>query len=132
MLSPVCRFRVAPPASQPPRSARLRFGVGASVDTDGDRLKDGTEFCGYNTSSSNTDSDGDRLLDGAKDGCEAASINGDRVINAGDQLLLALEMIREPSPSLRLVSMDVNKDGAVNAGDQLLLAQFISPAGQCP
>jgi len=94
------------------------------------------EFCGYNTNPLNADTDVDQ--DGfptaglTKDGCEAASINGDRVVNSGDQLLMVLEIIREPSPSLRLVSYDVNKDGAVNAGDQLLLAQFISPSGQCP
>ncbi len=105
---------------------------GANVDSDGDRLKEWAEFCGYNTSDSNTDTDGDLALDGANDGCEAASLNGDRVVNSGDQLLMVIEILRELSPSLRLVSYDINKDGAVNAGDQLLLAQFISPSGQCP
>jgi hypothetical protein len=54
------------------------------------------------------------------------------VVNSGDQLLMVLEIVREPSPSLRLVSYDINKDGAVNSGDQLILATFISPPGQCP
>ncbi|MBI5289826.1 MAG: penicillin acylase family protein [Chloroflexi bacterium] len=109
---------------------------GATTDADGDRLSNRAEFCGYSSNPLNTDTDVDQ--DGfptaglTKDGCEAASINGDRVVNSGDQLLMVLEIIREPSPSLRLVSYDVNKDGAVNAGDQLLLAQFISPSGQCP
>jgi hypothetical protein len=105
---------------------------GANVDSDSDRLKDWTEFCGYNTSNASTDSDGDMALDGAKDGCEAASLNGDRVVNSGDQLLMVIEILRELSPSLRLVSYDINKDGAVNSGDQLMLALFMSPSGQCP
>jgi hypothetical protein len=105
---------------------------GPNIDTDGDRLKDYVEVCAYNTDPAVTDTDGDQTLDGARDGCEAASINNDRVINSGDQLLMVLEILREPTPSLRLVSMDVNKDGALNSGDQLLLAQFISPSGQCP
>ena len=114
---------------------------GATTDADGDRLSDRAENCGYNTNPNDTDTDGDQdgfplnanaALNLTRDGCEAASLNNDRVVNAGDQLLLVLEILREPSPSLRLVSMDVNKDGAVNSGDQLLLAQFVSPSGQCP
>jgi|CXWL01.1.fsa_nt_gi hypothetical protein len=114
-------------ASKPSAAA-----CGLGTDTDGDRVSDRAEVCGYNTSPANTDTDGDRTLDGARDGCEAASLNNDRAVNSGDQLLLVLEIIREPSPSLRLVSMDVNKDGGVNSGDQLLVAQFLSPTGQCP
>ncbi len=105
---------------------------GPTTDVDGDRLSARTEFCGYNTNPNIADTDGDMALDGAKDGCEAASLNGDRVVNAGDQLLMVLEILRELTPSMRLVSYDINKDGAVNAGDQLLIAQFISPSGQCP
>jgi|CXWL01.1.fsa_nt_gi lysophospholipase L1-like esterase len=105
---------------------------GPSADADGDRLSDRAEVCGYNTSPANTDTDGDRTLDGARDGCEAASFNGDRAVNSGDQLLLVLEILREPTPSLRLVGYDANKDGAVNSGDQLLVVQFFSPTGQCP
>ncbi len=105
---------------------------GPTTDGDGDRLSARAEYCAYGTSDANTDTDGDRTLDGAKDGCEAASVNTDRVVNSGDQLLMVIEILREPTPSARLVSYDVNKDGAVNAGDQLLIAQFISPSGQCP
>jgi len=105
---------------------------GSTTDTDGDGLSDGVEFCGYNTNPNNTDTDGDRTLDGAKDGCEAASLNGDRVVNSGDQLLMIIEINRVATPSQRLVSYDINKDGAVNSGDQLILSQFISPSGQCP
>ncbi len=119
------------PASKPSAAA-----CGSTSDADGDRLSERVEVCGYNTSPSVADTDGD--LDGSptagltKDGCEAVSLNNDRVVNAGDQLLLVLEILREPSPSLRLVSFDINKDGAVNAGDQLMVVQLISPTGQCP
>ncbi len=108
---------------------------GTTADADGDRLSERVEVCGYNTNPSLPDTDADQ--DGfpttgmAKDGCEAASLNNDRVVNAGDQLLMVLEILREASPSLRLVSFDVNKDGAVNAGDQLMIAGFIAAANAC-
>ena len=68
----------------------------------------------------------------SRDGCEAASFNNDRIVTSGDQLLLAIEIAREVTPSLRLVSMDINKDGVVSSGDQLLQVQFMDPPGQCP
>jgi hypothetical protein len=123
-------------ASKPSAAA-----CGPTTDTDGDRITNRAEFCGYNSNMNAVDTDGDQdgfplnpnpLLNLTRDGCEAASVNSDRVVNSGDQLLMVLEILRETTPSLRLVSMDVNKDGAVNVGDQLILAQFISPAGQCP
>jgi hypothetical protein len=113
-------------ASKPALSA-----CGPTGDTDGDRVTDRVEVCNYNSNPGNADSDGDVGLDGAKDGCEVGSINGDRVINAGDQLLLAQEIVRVPPPA-KLVNFDLNKDGSVSSGDQLLMAFFISPPGQCP
>jgi hypothetical protein len=104
---------------------------GTTVDSDGDRLTARVEYCGYNTSESTTDTDGDMALDGARDGCEAASLNADRVVNSGDQLLLASEIARTPPPA-KLASMDINKDGGVNAGDQLVMGSLIAPTGQCP
>jgi hypothetical protein len=104
---------------------------GTTVDSDGDRLTARVEYCGYNTSDSTTDTDGDMALDGARDGCEAASLNADRVVNSGDQLLLASEIARTPPPA-KLASMDINKDGGVNAGDQLVMGSLIAPTGQCP
>ena len=118
-------------ASKPTAAA-----CGSSADSDGDHIPDRAEVCGNNTPPNDADTDAD--LDGSpnpgptKDGCEAASLNNDRVVNAGDQLLMLQEILREPSPSLRLVSFDVNKDGGVNAGDQLTLAVIISAGGQCP
>ncbi len=109
---------------------------GPAGDADADRVADRVEVCNYNTNPADNDTDND--LDGfpttdlTKDGCEAASLNNDRIVNAGDQLLMVNEIIREGTPSLRIASFDINKDGSVNAGDQLLQAQFISPSGQCP
>ena len=109
---------------------------GPTTDADADRLSDRAEVCGYNTNPNSADTDADQ--DGyptkglTKDGCEAASLNNDRVVNAGDQLLMVIEILRESPPARPHPSYDINKDGAVNAGDQLLIAQFISPSGQCP
>jgi hypothetical protein len=109
----------------------LLASCGPTGDTDGDRITDRVEVCNYNSNPNSTDTDGDMALDGAKDGCEVASLNADRVVNAGDQLLLSQEIVRVPPPA-KLVNFDLQKDGAVNAGDQLLMAFFISPPGQCP
>jgi hypothetical protein len=58
-------------------------------------------------------------------------LNADRVVNAGDQLLLAQEILRSPPPP-KLANFDLNKDGGINAGDQLLMGFFIGVAGACP
>jgi Tol biopolymer transport system component len=112
-------------------SKPLLASCGPAGDTDGDRITDRVEVCNYNSNPNSTDTDGDMVLDGAKDGCEVASLNADRVVNAGDQLLLAQEIVRVPPPA-KLVNFDLNKDGGVNSGDQLLMSFFISPPGQCP
>jgi hypothetical protein len=122
------------PASKPTAAMCVTYlqNITSTTDTDGDKIYDYIEFCGYNSDRNSVDSDGDMALDGAKDGCEVASINGDRVVNSGDQLLMATEMNREPVPALRLANYDLNRDGVVGSGDQLLMASFISPPGQCP
>jgi len=124
-------------ASKPTIAQCAAFvGVASNVDSDGDRLRDHIEFCNYNTDPNDTDTDKDQ--DGfpttglAKDGCEAASFNNDRIVTSGDQLLLALEIVREVTPSLRMVNMDINKDGVVSSGDQLLQVQFMITLGSCP
>jgi hypothetical protein len=129
-------------ASKPTAAACAAFlSVGASVDTDGDRIFDRVEYCGYNTNRLLLDTDGDQdafplnptpSVNLIKDGCEAASLNNDRVVNSADQLLIALEITREVDQTLRLVSMDINKDGGVNSGDQLLMVGFITVLGSCP
>jgi hypothetical protein len=129
-------------ASKPTAAACAAFlGVGASVDTDGDRLFDRIEYCAYNTDRLLLDTDGDQdtfplnptpAVNLVRDGCEAASLNNDRTVNSADQLLIALEIAREVNQTLRLVNMDINKDGGVNSGDQLLMVGFIVNAGSCP
>lgn len=105
------------------------FGVTTSTDTDGDKIRDHIEACHYNSDRTQPDSDGDKALDGAVDGCEVASLNGDRIVNVADMGMLASAIA---NLSFRIVNMDLNKDGAWNVADQGLLASFISPAGQCP
>jgi hypothetical protein len=123
-------------ASRPtPAMCASYLGVTQITDSDGDGLRNFIEFCGYNTDPNDTDTDDE--VEGAppgltKDGCEAASFNGDRLVTAADQFLMAYEMTRELSPALRLANMDINKDTVVTSGDQLILAKFISPPGQCP
>ncbi len=129
-------------ASKPTAAQCAAFvGVGTSVDTDGDRIFDRVEYCGYNTNRLLLDTDGDQdafPLNGnptvnlIKDGCEAASVNNDRAVNSADQLLVALEIAREVDQTQRIVNMDINKDGGVNSGDQLLIVGFISVLGSCP
>jgi CSLREA domain-containing protein len=126
------------PLSKPGGSPGTTVACGPSGDTDGDRLADRIEVCAYNTNPNAVDSDGDMALDGARDGCEAASFNLDRIVNAGDQLMLATEITRVSSGTYfeyglgPVPGLDINKDGAVNSGDQLLLAPFIATPGQCP
>ena len=145
-----------PPSTQDDRTWPNSDPTGDACDTDDDNdgILDVNEAAGCNTSGplspTNRDTDGDRVLldtDGdqdalplnanpavnlIRDGCEAASLNGDRVVNSADQLLIALEITREVDQTLRLVSMDINKDGGVNSGDQLLMVGFIVVLGSCP
>lgn len=119
-------------ASKPGSNPGGTAACGASGDADGDKISNRVEACAYNTNPNATDSDGDRLLDGARDGCEAASLNADRTVNSGDQLLLAQEILRVLGGGTALASMDINKDGNINSGDQLLMSFLIAPPGQCP
>jgi glucose/arabinose dehydrogenase len=112
------------------------LGVTLATDSDGDFVRDYAEFCGYNSDPNDPDTDND--IDGlaqpglTKDGCEAASLNNDRLVTAADQMLMAFEMTREVSTALRLANMDVNKDGVVTSGDQLILAEILATIGFCP
>ncbi len=110
-------------------SKPLVTACGSTTDVDGDKLTERVEICFYGTDPNNSDTDGDKALDGAKDGCEAASFNGDRIVNVADMGMLATAIT---NPAFRVVSVDVNKDGVWNPADQGLVASFISPSGQCP
>ena len=75
------------------------------------------------------DTDGDAAVDGAKDGCEVASLNADRIVNSLDQGMLSQGISGSAGYT---VNVDINKDGVLNSLDQGLMASFISPPGQCP
>ena len=121
-------------------SKPLLSACGAAGDADGDKVSDRIEYCKFNSNPNDADTDDDPN-DGsgspgtgfAKDGCEAASVNGDRVVNSTDQLLLAKEYLRVLAGNWTLQPfMDLNKDGPLNSADQLFMATFIIPTGQCP
>lgn len=107
----------------------LVTACGANVDADGDKLTERLEVCFYNTSVSTAESDADASSTGSHDGCEAASFNGDRIVNVADMGILAAAI---SNVSLRHVDVDVNKDGVFNVADQGIVASLISPSGQCP
>src|SRR4029079_505632 len=82
-------------------------------DTDGDGLRDNTEYKNYGSNPNALDSDGDAV----RDDCEATSLNLDTKTNPGDQAILASEIARVPPPA-KLTNYDINKDGFINPGDQ--------------
>jgi hypothetical protein len=114
-----------------PNSKPAPASCGAATDSDSDRLTARVEYCGYNTTDAAMESDSDAGTDGATDGCEAASLNMDRMVNSGDQLLLAQEIMRVPPPPDH-ANFDINKDGVIGSGDQLIMASYVSPSMQCP
>ena len=114
-------------ASEPTQAqCAVLAGAGIGADTDGDKLMDRIEVCGYNTSPAITDSDGD----GRTDGCEGVSVNNQPAINSIDQLLLAQAIIADLGGP-PIWNIDLNKDGANNSADQLLMAFLLFPTGQC-
>jgi hypothetical protein len=102
---------------------------GAAGDADGDKIATRIEVCFYNSDPNVVDTDGDAGLDGAKDGCEVASLNGDRVVSSIDQGMLASGIIGSVAYH---ANVDINKDGVLSSIDQGIMASFIVPAGQCP
>ncbi len=104
-------------------------GAPIGMDTDGDKIRDYIEVCYYGTGPTVVDTDGDAGATGAKDGCEVASLNPDRIVNVADMGMLASAI---GNPTFRIANVDINKDGAWNPADQGILAGFIAPAGQCP
>lgn len=99
-------------------------GVSIATDTDGDRLQDRMEVCGYGSSTALTDSDGD----GRRDGCEGGSLNTLPAVNSGDQLLLSQAITADLAGPF-VWNADINKDGANNSGDQLLLSGILTLGG---
>ena len=104
----------------------LEIAIGSNpnvVDTDGDRITDGVEFKGYNTSPIATDTD----ADGCADGKEIGSVNADKNVNSTDLLIVAKHMV---TGSSSLAALDINKDGSVNSTDLLTVARN-SGSGFC-
>jgi hypothetical protein len=97
---------------------------GPSDDQDGDMLSTRAEFCLYGGLYAyyETDYDRDQETDGAWDLCEVASLNGDRVVNSGDQGMLA-RAVAGLVPYLR--NIDINRDGMINSGDQGMQAMAV-------
>lgn len=122
----------ANPENSPGSNPSSLPACGAAGDSDGDHILNRVEYCAYGSNPASLDSDGDMALDGARDGCEVASLNSDRTVNSGDQLLLAQENIRVLNGGIPIANFDLNKDGNINSGDQLFVAFMISPPGQCP
>ena len=105
------------------------LGVALSTDTDGDKVRDYVEFCNYGSNRNSIDTDGDAALDGGKDGCEVASLNGDRIVSSIDQGMLAQGISGSAGYT---TNVDINKDGVLSSIDQGIMASFIVPSGQCP
>jgi hypothetical protein len=122
--------RAANPGS--PASTPTLASCGTTADADGDRILNRIEVCYYNSNPNSVDTDADAGTNGARDGCEAASLNVDRVVNSTDQLLLAQEYLRVIGGGTPMPNFDINKDGNINSADQLTMAFLIVPSGQCP
>jgi hypothetical protein len=120
-------FDPASAASVPATTA-----CGAVGDPDADKIQTRLEVCFYNSNPNSNDSDGDAAAAGAKDGCEMASINADRIVNSIDQGVLAGHVGASTPGVNYIVNFDFNKDGTISSIDQGMMASFIVPAGQCP
>ncbi len=103
-------------------------------DSDNDGLQDGAEVKYYGTHPSNDDSDND----GCKDGTEAASVNGDRSVNATDLSQTAQRFQNLYLPANDGVAVpvgrtnyDFTRDRNVNATDLSQIAQRFT-AMPCP
>jgi hypothetical protein len=92
------------------------------IDTDGDKINDGIEFKGYNTSPALPDTDGD----GCGDGREIASVNDDLSVNVIDLLVVAKNFDRTDRPAV-----DVNKDGKINVIDLLTVRKNFTSTPTC-
>jgi hypothetical protein len=109
-------------------SKPLLTACAAAGDPDGDKIQSRIEVCFYGTDPNVADTDADAALDGAKDGCEIASLNGDRIVSSIDQGMLAQGIAGGAGYT---VNVDINKDGVLSSIDQGMMASFIVPSGQC-
>jgi hypothetical protein len=104
-----------------PDACEAAFGTDpADRDSDDDAVSDGVEVRYWRTNPLAANTDGDECSD-AK---EIASTNGDRAVNSGDLLILALNY-GPVAPGLW--PYEANGDGAINSGDQLFAANVFGP-----
>ena len=99
-------------SSSKPTADACRAWTGAattSTDTDADHIPDWLEFCKHRTDWTSADHDGDAAVDGMDDGCEVASVNGDRTVNIGDKGMVALAV---SDPSKRALNLDATRTGS--------------------
>lgn len=102
-----------------PNSCEAAFGSDPNnKDSDADKFADGVEALYKGTDPANVDSD----ADGCSDTIESASINGDKVVNSADQLLIAQTFNKRIGQSGYNKAFDVNGDGVINSLDQLIQA----------
>ncbi len=89
------------------------------ADTDGDGIRDGLEYKGYNTSPTvaNTDGDTGTNLGSCTDDIEIMSVDTNTLVNSNDLLIVALNFAVANRPN-----QDVDKNGAVNSSDLLAVA----------
>ena len=113
-------------------SAPAVASCAAVGDPDADKIQSRLEVCFYNTNPNAVDTDGDAAAAGAKDGCEIASINADRIVNSIDQGAMAGHVGTSAGGPNYVVDFDLNKDGTTSSIDQGIMASFIVPPGQCP
>jgi hypothetical protein len=117
--------QIAATCTAPSLTCTLEWILGSDplkVDTDGDKIIDGVEFKGYNTSPALPDSDGDLC----RDGREIASVNDDLKVNTTDLLIVAQNVGRADRPGI-----DINKDGKVNMTDLLIVAKNFTSTVTC-
>ena len=104
-----------------PDACEAAFGTDpADRDSDDDAVSDGVEVRYWRSNPLAANTDGDECSD-AK---EISSLNGDRSVNSGDLLILALNY-GPVAPSLW--PYDANGDGVINSGDQLFAALVFGP-----
>jgi hypothetical protein len=136
--SPSCAGIVDSDRDCLPDNVEALFGSNPNIrDMDGDGLNDATEVKGWGTSPTNRDSDGD----GCDDDKEAADVNGDKMANGLDRLLVLRRAAKiqdddpndgDPNPDYNMVvspAFDVQKDGKVDNADGLWIAKnsYLSP-----
>lgn len=101
---------------------------GGTFDSDGDRLRDAEELCGWGTRPELVDTD----ADGLSECWEVADVDGNSVVNyTGDTIAVAKAAL-VASPPTKSGVMDTNKNGAVNFDDVLFVAKVALQAGFCP